>query len=307
VSRSTASDYLVFGFKVRSDIPLPELLAEDSGGAPDVIIRSGPVIAPGDARTGLHAHDGALILLIPDVGRYEVRDGSSIIVEAAPGAPDKNIRLFLLGSAFGALLHQRGLLPLHANAVEIDGRAVAFMGASGQGKSTLAAWFHDRGHRIIADDVCVVRFDAAGQAWALPGLPRLRLWQEALERMGRRAEDYERSYVGDELYGKFDVPLPEQTLAGKEIRLGALYKLAQGEEFEINLLAGADAAEAVFANTYRGHFLPLAKQQEHHWRSCVQLVKSTPVYQLSREWGLSKTEDQNRRLLRHAKGLESCA
>ena len=43
----------------------------------------------------------------------------------APGASSRNVRVFLLGSAFGALLHQRGLLPLHANAVEVDGRAVA--------------------------------------------------------------------------------------------------------------------------------------------------------------------------------------
>ena len=81
---------------------------------------------------------------------------------SADNVPDANIRLYLLGSAMGVLLHQRGLLPLHANAVEIDGKAFAFMGASGSGKSTLAAWFHDHGYRIIADDVCAVRFETEG-------------------------------------------------------------------------------------------------------------------------------------------------
>ena len=84
---------------------------------------------------------------------------AEIVAEPRQGVPDSNVRLFLLGSAMGALLHQRGLLPLHTNAVEVGGRAFAFMGKSGAGKSTLAAWFHDRGFRIVADDVCVVGFD----------------------------------------------------------------------------------------------------------------------------------------------------
>ena len=68
----------------------------------------------------------------------------------------------------GAALHQRGILPLHANAVEIDHRAVAFMGASGAGKSTLAAWFHDQGYPILADDVCVIRADDGAARSPIP-------------------------------------------------------------------------------------------------------------------------------------------
>ena len=93
-----------------------------------------------------------------------MRDGNQIVIDAAPDATDRNVRLFLLGSALGALLHQRGLLPLHANAIDLGGGAVAFSGHSGAGKSTIAAWFHDRGHRILADDVCVVGFDQSGRA-----------------------------------------------------------------------------------------------------------------------------------------------
>src|SRR5687767_37791 len=118
---------------------------------PDVTISIGAV-GPVSGPPGVDLQDDALVLRIPEVASYRI-DATSILVSPAPAVPEQNLRLYLLGSAFGALLHQRGLLPLHANAVEIDGKAVAFMGASGEGKSTLAAWFHDRGFNIIADDV----------------------------------------------------------------------------------------------------------------------------------------------------------
>ena len=198
-------DYRVFGLKIRSELPLPELFSAGDAAAPDILIRSGSVPAAGEP--GLKAEGDSLVLTIQDVARYRVNGGREIIVDAEPGVPEGNLRLFLLGSAFGALLHQRQLLPLHANAVEVEGKAVAFMGESGAGKSTLAAWFHDRGHRVVADDVCVVRFDEQGRALAQPGLPRLRLWDEAMEATGRNAADFARSYSGDETFNKFDVPI----------------------------------------------------------------------------------------------------
>ena len=78
------------------------------------------------------------------------------------------------------ILHQRSLLPLHANAMVVEGRAIGFMGHPGAGKSTLAAWFHDRGFDVLADDVCVVTPGPDGRPLAHPGIPRLRLWREAL-------------------------------------------------------------------------------------------------------------------------------
>src|SRR4051812_25201168 len=197
-------DYQLFGLTVRSEIQLPELFLTTGKVDPDVTIRRASFTEV-TSEPGLQADRSGLVLTIPDVARYRIEGGREIVVDSGPEVPERNVRLYLLGSAFGALLHQRGLLPLHANAIEVEGKAVAFMGASGSGKSTLAAWFHDRAHRIVADDVCVLRFDELGGAMAQPGLPRLRLWDEALEATGRNAADFSRSYVGDESYNKFDV------------------------------------------------------------------------------------------------------
>jgi hypothetical protein len=213
-----------------------------------------------------------------------------------------NIRLYLLGSAMGILLHQRGQLPLHANAVVIGGRAVAFMGRSGAGKSTLAAMFHDQGYQILADDVCVIRFAEGGEAMAAAGIPRLRLWKETLLTMGRDPADYEHSYAGDESWEKFDVPL-DQPEAHQEAPLGAIYLLAAGDQFDIAPLDGVEAAQALFANTYRGRFVQSAGDPARHWRSCLALIQSTPIFRLTRRWNLAFLEADAARLVDHVEAV----
>ena len=315
----TFENYSLFGLRVRSEIPLPELFEARPGGAADVTIRLGavPVI---DGSDGRPAVDGdALLLHISGIARYRIAGGDTIVVDPEPGVPDRNIRLYLLGSAFGALLHQRGLLPLHANAIEVDGKAVAFMGASGAGKSTLAAWFHDRGHRVISDDVCVVSpsetgrafaDDACvvspsetGRAFAIPGLPRLRLWQDALQATSREAAGYDRSYVGDDLWDKFDVPISIDRVPEAPIDLAAIYLLDQGETATITRISGVAAAEAVFDHTYRGAFVPILNADQGHWSSCVRLISQVPIFRFERLWGQATMDEQNLRVLEHARGL----
>lgn len=298
-------DYSVFGLRIRSDLALPELLEATTSTRPDVTVRHGKVPDAPAAGAGPHLTDGGLLLVIDQVGRYFVKNGSEIIVERQPGVPDANVRLFLLGSAMGALLHQRGLLPLHANAVEIGGRAFAFMGASGAGKSTAAAWFHDRGFRVVADDVCVVGFTDDGCPQVRPGVGRLRLWREVLELTGRDAAEYKRSFTGDDAPDKYDVPLTTPSATDAPIALAAVYLLERSEGLEIERLTGVDAAEAVFANTYRGAFVPLTGNSQDHWSACVQLVRSTPIFRAGRRWGLDDLAEQYAGLLEHVERVRA--
>ena len=247
--------------------------------------------------------EGGAIFAVPEVARYAVLDGRRIIVDPADGADPRNVRLYLLGSAMGLLLHQRGILPLHANAVEIGGQAFAFMGPSGAGKSTLAAWFHDRGHRVIADDVCAVRFDAQSRPWVSQGLPRLRLWKSALEASGRSDGHFERSYAGDDQWDKYDVPLAQSGVASDPVPLAALYLLTEGDELAIDRLEGIAAADAVFANTYRGQYIDGSQQARSHWESSLKLISAVPIFSAARHWGFERFDEQAGGLLDHARSI----
>lgn len=293
-------DYSIFGLHVRSELPLPELLGADSTTRPHVTVRIGKVPDAGPLGPGLHVTHGGLLLVIDGVARYFVKDGSQIVVDPQPNVPDANVRLFLLGSAMGALLHQRKLLPLHANAVEVGGRAFAFMGKSGAGKSTLAAWFHDSGFRIVADDVCVVSFDDGERPQVRPGISRLRLWREALDATGRDVAAYHRSFFGENAPDKYDVPLVSACSTDAPIPLAAVYLLERSDSFKIETLTGLAAVEAVFANTYRGAFVAKAGGSQDHWSASVQLVRNVPIFSAGRRWGLGKMTEQFAGLLRHA-------
>ncbi len=297
--------YDLFGLRVHSEIPLTELFeAEDDGTAADVVIRLGemPAGAP-EPKPGYTVAGSATLLSVSKVGLYWIDSGREMIVEPFAGASERNIRLFLLGSAFGALLHQRNLLPLHANAVEIDGRAIAFMGHSGAGKSTMAAWFLDRGHRILADDVCVVTFDPSGRPLAHAGIPRLRLWREAIEATGRAAEDYELSFDDAE---KYNVPTPRGQSIGA-LPLHHIYLLRRAEDEAsvplVERLVGVDAVDALVANTYRGGFVKAAGGTGKHLAQCLTLVSRAPVFKAERRWGYDSFDEQAALLEAHARKL----
>lgn len=283
-------DYELFGLAVCSEIAIPELKPVQPAGEPDVRIRIGPV-EKGERIT------------VDGIADFGVCGGRDIWVCQAAGASPRNVRLYLLGSAMGLLLHQRGLLPLHANAVDVQGEAIAFMGPSGSGKSTLAAWFHDHGHTVVADDVTVVGFAEGDNPSVYPGLPRLRLWKEALEASGRDSAHYSRSYAGDDNWDKFDVPLDPARAAAGSRPLRAIYLLDEGDAFRIEPLNGIEAAEALFANTYRGHFVSTAGEPRRHWETCVRLVRSTPIFRAARKWGIDRLDGEAVRLIDHARGL----
>ncbi len=302
---TTTLDYVAFGLRISSDIALPELFGAGAAGAADVSIRLGSI--DGTDEPGLHTSEHGTLLVIDDVASYWVTGGSEIVAEPIAGVPDANVRLYLLGSAMGVLLHQRGLLPLHANSVAVGGGAVAFMGPSGAGKSTLAAWFHDHGFGIVADDVSVVTFNEADRPLVHPGIPRLRLWREALEASGRIVDEHPLSWRGDDSYQKYDVSILGQGACREARPLTALYLLAQGETFAIERIEGVEATDAIFANTYRGGYVPLANGTRNHWMASLQLVRTVPVFRVTRRWGLALLDEECGQIRAHAEQVGNAA
>ncbi|NTU85424.1 MAG: hypothetical protein HGA45_39735, partial [Chloroflexales bacterium] len=166
----------VYNLSVMSNLLLP--LAAESHGAPDVAVRRGQVGRPAH----LELADGSLFG-ITDSGAYVawdgvgaclVRDGQEIVVDQEPGGDPSLLPLLILGPALTILLQQRGHMVLHGSVVEFGGGAVAFLGDSGAGKSSLAAALGALGRQVVADDLTVVKLEH-GEPYALSGPPQLRL------------------------------------------------------------------------------------------------------------------------------------
>jgi len=115
--------YHAFGLKIASAVPFLDM--PQTEGSPDVTIVYGKTPESlSDAKikgVRYQAGPGEFLLRVDNVARYYVSNGDHILIERDPDAADEEILLFLMGSAMGALLHQRNILPLHGSAIEDDG------------------------------------------------------------------------------------------------------------------------------------------------------------------------------------------
>jgi hypothetical protein len=276
--------YELMGLAVAAEPPLPELTRRTDERAPDLTIRMRPIPAPPPSQNPLSvAGDEASLNAAP--ARFRVRAGREIDIEPKPGASAADVRDFLLGPVLGIVCHQRGLLPLHASAVVLAGRAVAFAGPSGAGKSTLAAQLGARGHAVVCDDLCALDL-AAGAVRVLPGVPRLKLWPDALERLGGALAA---SAIGGGA-DKRQAPMPAFAAGAP---LGGVCILAgrdDGGRFAIEPLTGAAAVEALMANVFRAQYLAPMRRLPQAFAAAAALAARAPVFALARSGDLRDLE-----------------
>lgn len=285
------------GLKVVSDLPLPALppWTGDSR-TPDVAIRLGEV----PDRVDAPVIDGPLLQVSADgtsrfavsgVAAYLVQGGHTVTVRAEinPAAPD--VQVFLLGTVFGILCAQRGLLPLHASCVAIGGRAVAFSGVSGAGKSTLAAAFHRQGYSVLSDDVTVVDAMAPGGPLVVPSFPRIKLWGDVMNAFALPREGLERSRA--EL-DKYDVPLDGRFQA-EPLPLAAIYHL---EEARLPSHGGAErlslvtAVQSLEVDIYRCRTIRRLLSPARLFDLLTRIAAAARSYRLWRRMGLGDLDAQ---------------
>ena len=120
-----------------------------------------------------------LWLNVPNVGRYLVREGKTITIDPAPEASHSDLETFLMTSAMGALLLQRGFLVLHGSAVSAAKGAIIFLGNSGTGKSQLAYRLCQLKGTLISDELCVVSLSQKSKSGVLTGPSSITLWRRA--------------------------------------------------------------------------------------------------------------------------------
>lgn len=129
-------------------------------------------------------HQGYL-LRFPDLADFFVdSSGREIICLPGPGTPPNTISHLLLDQVLPLVLNLKGREALHATAILTSLGVCAFVGPTGTGKSILAASFLRAGYPALSDD-CLVLEEDGGQILATPAYPGLRLWEDALEVLGK--------------------------------------------------------------------------------------------------------------------------
>jgi hypothetical protein len=119
------------------------------------------------------------LLRFTDLADFEVSaDGQHTCCWPAPETSDNTVQHLYLNQILPLTLGLQGKLVFHASAVEIGEVAVAFMGASGRGKSTLAANFATNGFRFLTDDGLALETHH-NHYHVIPSHPSIRLWEDS--------------------------------------------------------------------------------------------------------------------------------
>jgi hypothetical protein len=277
--------YSAFGLDIRSTFFFPELLPGKKNGRGDVAIREERL---GTADLRPIEQDEAIVaprethLAFRGVGTCVVREGREIVVSRLATSNDDELRLALLGPAMAALLQQRGFLVLHASVVNVHGAAIAFLGGSGEGKSTLAAAFHQRGHMLVVDDVAAVQVGDDGPR-VRSGFPQYKLWPDSAAALGRDSASLPRLHPD---YEKRACRLVDGFTPQQSLPLARIFELRVGTSVSLTPVGSRDALLALLRNSYGIEWLhPVSGATQLHQRAAV--ARSTRVSILERPYDLA--------------------
>jgi hypothetical protein len=194
------------------------------------------------------------------------------------------VEIQLLGHVFAIWLESRGVPAVHASAVVVGERAVAFLAGNKAGKSSLAASLMQAGCPLLTDDI--LPLDCTGEGVkGRPGYPQMRLWPDQAEHfLGHHREleivhpAYSKRWVAVDAdgFGTFwDRPAPLGCLYLPEMRADGV-----GSTIEIEPVPPREA----FAHLLRCSFIGAAAEilgwQSSRFRAVAQVANAVAVRRL---------------------------
>lgn len=273
--------YRIYGYNVESDIKIDAYETEFI--QPEVTIKFGTVnkkfIEQKKEWIYVSKKANHLIFYINKIGSFDIKSGKSIIIEPDEGVLNIDLRAYLLGFAFGFLMHQRGVFPLHGSTVDMGGFCLIFVGYSGAGKTTMALGLVERGFHLLSDEVSRIG-SIKSINHVYPSDMSQRISKDTAIHMGidYDPEKYilnrmDKFYVADRNRHSHD-PKP----------LAAVIEIYPSDVSETSLiqLDKHDALNVLIKHSYGQEVMSLYADLGEHLRFCSKLAKVVPVYRLTR-------------------------
>jgi hypothetical protein len=207
-------------------------------------------------------------------------DGRRIEVVTYRHASEEGLQAYLLTEALSLAMVQLGREPLHATAVETPHGAVAFIGDSGYGKSTLAALMLAAGCRFITDDMLVLT--RHGTAFlACPGPLRIKLYEHVANRIFGTGCN---GVPINPATRKLIMPIDASRAAGTSRPVCALYVIEEpgrcGDDIRISPLTPGQALPEILAASLNNWNLD-PKRLKRLFRFATDIARTLPVRMLS--------------------------
>ena len=214
-------------------------------------------------------------LFTTDAGvRFHYAVGRGIVASVPAPECDDDFRLYLWGTVFGAVAWLNGYFPLHASAVAIDGRAVAFTADSGGGKSTMAAALAAKGHAHVCDDTLAIVL-SEGRPLAVPDRKPLKLWEDAFDLV-----------AAERLEPITSMPGKSYALAATTKRealpLAHLIVLEHGDSVDLLPVRGAAKLDVLATAMYRDFIRGSLGQPSAYSHDLITIANAIGIWRLTR-------------------------
>ena len=289
---SNAETYSLYGLTLRSAIPLPCPNVEQSVAAPDIELlecgRAEILEACNQDRISFREQGFWQCSIFADGSAHVAwKEHFEFVVSASAKqvrwrklqeVPNEVFFTYFLGQVLSYCLLARGIEPLHATAIIVDDQAIAFLGDSGFGKSTLAATFLQRGYPLLTDDVLALEFSGEN-VWARPGIARVKLNPDAADTVfgGRR------SIPMNSFTSKMIFPLNDAQHGNRVVPLQALYVLPHKpskSRILIRRLSGRSSFLPIVQNTFNDTVLHPDRLKQQ-FAVAARLASVIPIKRLS--------------------------
>lgn len=202
--------------------------------------------------------------------------------------------LRFLGPVLSYWFERRGAPTLHAAAVAVNGRAVAFLSRHGGGKSGLAAAMVQAGFPLLTDDLLVL--EETAERWEVrPAYPEMRMWpDEAAHFVGppeglplvQADSEKRRVAVGDGGFGSFlDASTPLACIYLASRRPGG------DGDIEIRPVSRSEALIELVRHSFSPRLVEAAGLQPTRLDRLARLVRAVPVRRLVYPSGFDRLPD----------------
>lgn len=247
---------------------------------------------------------GGKLLRFPQLADFDFNpDDLSQEIRATP-SPDVDrdtVEHLFHNNVVPMLMADGGALILHGAAVDVGGFAVIFIGASGQGKSTLAASFAANGFPFLSDDS--VHLDPTETGYlAQPSYPSIRLWRDSDEAvLSRRVRESSSVKFSDKARYAAGGEIPHSVYPTP---LRAIYVLAS-EAPASTVIRSLGANEAMMEFVQHSFILDLKSETTlgGHFERMATLANNASVFRLDYPRDYALLPDVRSAIISHARAL----
>ena len=287
--------YCVYDLVIESEIEIPKLdklLLENQ--PTDIKIEIGKlpeisekvIIENSYSKVAKHEY----LCEVKDVASFYVGYGSRIVIQICEDADMEVVYLFLLGHVLGVLLGQRELVAIHSSSVVINGNAVLICGFSGAGKSTTSAILTERGYKLLADDISVIKVGEQDQkVRTYRGFPEQKLCPDVVKRLKINTKGMKHITYQKEKYHAINL----ERFAYKPTLVKGIFEIRKSKENHLKVIEvlGRNKLASIVNNIFLRKIKYFAGGTNQYMNDLIRIAQEVPYFIIERpEEGFSGDE-----------------